>query len=159
MVVITSGNYANGFIEFDIEILIPVDDFISGETYRIRLYICDEEGNLVCLLFPYRLTCEGFERVESRGEERGHIEEDSGSYVVWPNPARSMLHIKGGRLEEGSQRSIHLLDHLGRLVRKEVSNDMQITLDIGDLPSGVYFVSIQENGLLVETEKVIIMNR
>jgi hypothetical protein len=78
--------------------------------------------------------------------------ETSLNYSVYPNPVNDLLHIS---IAENNT-SISIFDILGKNV-----SDMQLvngnnTLNIENLNPGVYFYSIKRNGVVIETQKLVV---
>lgn len=65
---------------------------------------------------------------------------DAPSLSLYPNPVCNMLNIElSGSLIE----NVHLFDLQGRIVGSSMSiNDVLATVDVNDIPSGVYFVQV-----------------
>ncbi len=66
---------------------------------------------------------------------------------VYPNPANSLLNIVIGNMP--GEAEIYLTDVLGRTVysgHKTIGSDYKETINIGSMPSGVYFLTIENNG-------------
>ncbi|MGI9545613.1 MAG: reprolysin-like metallopeptidase [Flavobacteriaceae bacterium] len=74
--------------------------------------------------------------------------------VVYPNPFVEFAFVNLGNLVEGTLISIHAAD--GRLImsKKQSTAELEMALDFTGLPSGLYFVRI-ENSQLKKTYKVI----
>lgn len=156
---VTSGGPSNNQIQFDIEILIPVSLFVSGQVYNIRLYLCDSEGDPVCLLFPYRLTCSGFQELEERSDGAASAIPEAAGYQFWPNPARELLHISGSGAGNGSNRTVRLINQLGSTVRTVQFGGTEATIDLTGLPSGIYYAAVIEDGLPLKLGKIVVMPR
>lgn len=73
---------------------------------------------------------------------------------VYPNPSRGEFNIELGRLDE-SQTSVTIFDYLGKKVDAEVTENVDGTLRVGHLSSGVYLVKIKNNESEI-TKRVII---
>lgn len=74
--------------------------------------------------------------------------------TIYPNPFVDFAFVNLGSLVEGTQITVHGTD--GRLVmsRKQGSGELEMPLDFTSLPSGLYFVRV-ENNQLKKTFKVI----
>jgi len=75
------------------------------------------------------------------------------SVKIFPNPVKSALNIKMGR-QLNELTSAEIINQLGQVVKRSeiVSQQQQIPVD--DLPSGVYFIHIQDNAGTI-TEKFV----
>jgi hypothetical protein len=60
-----------------------------------------------------------------------------GPFIVYPNPANSVLHIAGAYIT-----SVTINDLYGQVVYRHECKSSEIHIDITDLPAGVYFVKI-----------------
>ncbi len=74
----------------------------------------------------------------------GNITTMSGTVNVFPNPANGN-EVQIGLETESAQ--IMLFDATGRMMKQEVGRDMQHTLNIANLPNGIYFVRVSYDGL------------
>lgn len=75
----------------------------------------------------------------------GLMEFAVGDWSMGPNPSFGNLELNFTTLET---HEIELIDVLGRSVFKESKQGMNVTLDLGTLPKGQYFVKVSgENGL------------
>ena len=95
--------------------------------------------------FAHTEICEGID------------EAASASFRVMPNPAQDVLVIENTAVSGNS--TITLYDLLGRsLISREI-NDMAVagktTLNLHDLPSGVYMLQISENGRRLYSGKIV----
>ena len=152
--------HTNGIqLYFDITVLMPTATFVSGETYEMRLYLCDERGNTVCYLIPLELICEsGHEGGggEGRSSELSSLYEFDG-YAIYPNPATERLIINVPLSSNSVERTARLMDSTGRLVSQINLGMGRTELSISDNLPGIYFVAIFEDGLPVKVEKVVFM--
>ncbi len=74
----------------------------------------------------------------------------SPSFNLYPNPAKNQLTIE---LENNSSETILIHDISGRLVKRFQSNSSSTTIDISELESGLYFISLERVGI---KEKLIV---
>lgn len=65
------------------------------------------------------------------------------SLSIFPNPASHNVNLD---FKTSAQREIEVIDALGRMKTKIRSREKHVTLNIQDLVSGIYYLSIQENG-------------
>ncbi|NJK82483.1 MAG: T9SS type A sorting domain-containing protein [Saprospiraceae bacterium] len=85
----------------------------------------------------------------------GNASTMSGVVNVSPNPALGN-EVQIGLETEGAQ--IMLFDATGRLIKQEVSRDMQHTLNVANLPNGMYFirVSYADSAEQAQTTRLVI---
>ncbi|MEJ6681201.1 MAG: T9SS type A sorting domain-containing protein [Flavobacteriales bacterium] len=73
------------------------------------------------------------------------LEEERGAFLLYPNPAEHLIHIKGST----TLVNYEIISPLGRSVLKEyLSNERrlgQASVDISSLHSGVYFLSVNDS--------------
>ncbi|MEL7220129.1 MAG: sialate O-acetylesterase [Bacteroidota bacterium] len=73
-------------------------------------------------------------------------------FQIFPNPAQDMFTIKG----DLSQYRLELFDALGRIQRKLVLNGATQTIDISDLPKGLYLLKILDHSnQLMDIQKLV----
>lgn len=70
------------------------------------------------------------------------LEEERVAFLLYPNPAENLIHIKGS----APVVNYEIISPLGRSVLKEFASDTrednQASIDISSLHSGVYFLSV-----------------
>ena len=74
------------------------------------------------------------------------------TFKMYPNPASTQVTISGN---EGLVKSVQVFDITGKLVMTNQSNSVQVTLNIENLPNGIFLVQVQTNQG-IEVEKLII---
>lgn len=62
------------------------------------------------------------------------------SFHVYPNPAKDIITIQAS--DEILNRKLLITDIAGRLIREDRVTNNQMTLDVGDLPKGIYLIHI-----------------
>lgn len=76
------------------------------------------------------------------------------SFMLYPNPAQTSVNI-GARGKANA--TIYLVDMLGREVRTErLSQEGKLTLEISDLPNGIYTIMLEHNGAITFEGKVVV---
>jgi len=77
--------------------------------------------------------------------------------IISPNPSQNIARIKAKSTLRNAQ--MHIVDNNGQLVKQfEKINGNSVTIDIHDLPTGIYFVRILEENKNFETHKMVISN-
>ena len=120
-----------------------------GET--IVKYTLFERGNLdnsvsVVVIFKYSLT---------------GIEDNSFNDITfsnaYPNPATNTVNFDY-KLSSNSNATISIVNLLGSVVKRSNLNPAsnKISIDVSDLPQGVYFYSIDLDGKVYKTQKLIV---
>lgn len=72
---------------------------------------------------------------------------------VYPNPAHSIIYVDVENIEENN--SIFVTTMLGQIVMNERVNTKHTSLNIYDLPSGIYFIQLKNNSNIVSTYKFV----
>ena len=87
-----------------------------------------------------------------------NLEENTfeGSLAVGPNPSNSGISRLMLSLPAGNRYSVTVSDMNGRLIKTEELEHGNHSLKIEPGQPGVYFVSLSQNGAMVQTEKLII---
>jgi len=80
----------------------------------------------------------------------GSAEIEKSELIVYPNPASSNLTIEA----PSSIKSIKVVNMQGKLVYSDFSNKTNVSLNIIDLPRGIYFVMVNSGNQLI-TKKII----
>jgi hypothetical protein len=70
---------------------------------------------------------------------------------IYPNPTSGLVYIEQ-LIGENTQ--IKVLDNLGRIVLQQNAKDKQTTIDLNQLPQGIYYINIQQDKQ-VSTHKVV----
>ena len=116
---------------------------IAGETGLN--YVATTSGNFKCRVtkaatgcvkmstpIPVNVTCKEGEFVENNMQ-------------VYPNPASTVITIS---TQNNNEKTIHLIDALGSVIATQITTENVLQMNIEQLPAGVYFVQIVENGII-----------
>ncbi len=76
-----------------------------------------------------------------------------GQWMIYPNPTRDIIHIDVEEKMIGA--TVELLDLSGRIMTTSKINQSTNLFELGDFPSGTYFICINNNGIK-QTKKLII---
>lgn len=71
--------------------------------------------------------------------------------LIYPNPTAGVIYIEQ---EKDELLNLNVFDNLGRKILNYQSADQHTTIDLKDLPSGIYYINIQQ-GQSTTTHKVI----
>lgn len=80
-------------------------------------------------------------------------EQEANRFSIYPNPANNFLKID---IEENTNATIEIIDALGRVFIQSEINEKENTINVSQLPSGVYILSLQSNGVF--QKKIFIKN-
>ena len=75
------------------------------------------------------------------------VESSEQPIQVYPNPATDMLTISVGDATQCKPLNITVIDLMGRVVIAESVSATEMSLDVSHLPSGVYFMQMEQEGL------------
>lgn len=79
---------------------------------------------------------------------------DIATVSVWPNPTSGIVHISCPKATEGGT-TILVYDVFGKLCRTEMVNDAFTTLDISNLPAGMYVMKLMRQNQLLDVCKMM----
>lgn len=71
---------------------------------------------------------------------------------VYPNPATTSITIKSD--QQSTKSTYRLLNIDGKLIHE--GNVFQSNVDVSNLPRGIYFLSILEDGEIIETKSIVL---
>ena len=78
------------------------------------------------------------------------LDENTSNIRVYPNPAVDRLNVVAS---EGA--SINLTNIMGSVVRSTIAESNEVSIDVSDLPSGVYIISVEDKGNRI-TRKIMV---
>lgn len=120
----------------------PVLLFSVPGVYAVRLTVSNNSGSSIAIQSNY-ITCKIPTNIDSE------IGTNQNLYTVYPNPAENELNIKMNTNNE--IQSLKLLNNFGIDMMQNIpvsrSSDVY-NLSVTDLPSGVYVIEIQNNGII-----------
>lgn len=92
-------------------------------------------------------------------EERG-IGKDNRTLLIYPNPANGIVTLDFNAID-GEDITIHVMDMSGRLLKKEhmgklSSGEMQHTLNLSDLTTGVYIIQLTSSSNIKRVSKMVL---
>jgi hypothetical protein len=71
-------------------------------------------------------------------------EQEANRFSIFPNPANDFINIV---FEENINARIQIIDALGRVFFKTEIDEKENTINVSQLPSGVYILNLQQNGI------------
>ncbi len=75
--------------------------------------------------------------------------------TVSPNPFDATFSIEIKGLESGKPLTVKLLDVTGRLIAEHLTRSSKVTFERGRIPSGLYFIKVEEGNRLVAVGRVV----
>jgi len=146
----------NNSLDFSLEMHMPCDADLS-QVYDLRLYLCNDQGEVICYKFPFRFTCShDCDKTGKRSSSTGDSE--FGNLSIYPNPARDNIYIDGFDLKSTSIYEVQFIDQFGRVLSRQNVKSDQVEIQVKDFSSGLYFVKISDlHGLHERIEKVLII--
>ncbi len=82
-----------------------------------------------------------------------HTITNTGEQIIFNNPATDVLFIKSG--SEQRIQSIEVFDQLGKKVKQITSDEVEIQMNVEDLPSGVYSLQLKYANTLISRKLAI----
>lgn len=83
----------------------------------------------------------------------------SGSFQVYPNPAKNHLFVEWENLEENDQVEIVLSDLFGKTIRRETGIEpfysSKTQLDLSGISPGIYLVNISNGNRIISSSKIV----
>lgn len=73
-------------------------------------------------------------------------------YDIYPNPAKNTLSVSGENMSQ-----IMIYNSLGQMVKSVSCDSDNMTIDVNDMNTGVYFINIVDNNGVISTNKVSVM--
>lgn len=77
------------------------------------------------------------------------------SFTAYPNPAGEYVNIFLSENMTEGQNTLALWDLHGRRLQEVLMENANVQLDLSSLPAGVYFISLAQNGHIVERKELI----
>ncbi len=118
----------------------------AGINYPYDAYLFEQTGLFVLIGNPgapiVRMQLEGYKPITSVDAKPL----DAEKLVVLPNPATDLLRVDLDLAAKNEKVTMVLVDWMGRLVRTQVLSNFEagvVNLNVADLPSGNYILSVQ----------------
>ena len=155
------GYLSNGYFVFSVDIAVPCE--YEGSDIIIRLYFCNDRGNLVCYYFPLHLnSChldcnkDGKKNKDRKIKGRSASNIDGIEINIFPNPATNNITVQI-KNAKSRQQNVEIIDQLGRIMLdKSIENSAE--LDISKINSGLYFIKITNDECsIISIEKLLII--
>ncbi len=126
-------------------------------NYSTEACVSSAEGDRACASPDFRGTVVEPASLSTSTEDYGATLADTRLASIFPNPLGNELHLQFVNQQPGDM-TIHILSASGVLLQsrviKSMKSGMRETIPTGDLPSGIYFISIQSDQL-IQTHKVV----
>lgn len=78
--------------------------------------------------------------------------------IIYPNPANDKLNVYFESGTNAQETKIMLCDIYGREVKNAEIKEETTSIDVDDLPAGIYFITLMQNGKVLARQKVVIMD-
>jgi hypothetical protein len=121
--------------------------YTAQGTHTVTWNYTDAKGNMASQSQTVMVNC------ISTGLETKEV--DQFAVTVFPNPANDALHISINGLQ--GEFTINVMDQLGRTVLQKQDGNEQI-LDLKELSSGLYYLSIEQNGSVKSAVQKLIVS-
>jgi hypothetical protein len=113
-------------------------DWFNGAIDELKIYDRAKTAEEVVLLYEYQGSSASIDKIKTS------------DFNIYPNPATASVSLNN--LEIGQ--TITLFDVRGKIVFSTQATSSTPTLDVSTLGSGIYFVQVQQNGVLIGTQKL-----
>jgi PKD repeat protein len=141
---IISGSINGNSFSFNVDIAIPCD-FEQSDTFTVRLYLCDSEGELTCFEFPFLFNC-GLNCGRGLQDRRIEFTEVPvnvlTNFKLYPNPANQSIRIMRNDKKQIPVKEIEVTNLIGLITLRIHNYSLDTELDISELTSGTYLVRI-----------------
>lgn len=163
----SSQQNGNGTFNLNLQfnILMPIG-FDNSQTYDLQLYLCDEEGNLVCFYIPVDFIICGEGNGQSRFVDEVNIHENfevlSGNdeqYFIYPNPVSNHLTIRlnSTLLTDNKELKYKIMAYSGKQLKMGyIHNDNQV-IDVSNLQNGLYVIQLSAPDSISRIQKFVII--
>ncbi len=124
-----------------------IDSMYQGiyEPKRVTISRADIDGDSKADLITGN-NCGGF-RLYTQYTAIGVAENHAAlGLSIWPNPAESQMYVQFETSVNNQQRIIEISDVLGKIIYRNVCNDLNTTIDLSQVPSGMYLIKAVHNG-------------
>lgn len=81
--------------------------------------------------------------------------EDENSFTLYPNPVIKTLQVK---FKNSGERKIQIKDILGKIIFEQLNPPLQSEIDLSNVSSGVYIVSVLSNGA-INNRKIVVSKK
>ncbi len=146
--------YREWFITFNIDIRMP-SGFDPNYNHILTIFLCDQNGNEICLEFPLDLSCGNIQGGSSSGWNNSIRFDDI--FKIYPNPMTDQLKVVIEDFDYEAQYLIELYDLSG----KQVKTLEQIESSFGHyeihfLNDGLYLIKLLKNGEPIAYDKIFV---
>lgn len=129
-------NYGELFnVDFEIE------DNATNSVFCLRIYNVQDASDETRIYIRIARYTEGIDDVQMS------------QMVAFPNPANNMLNVRCEGVEDAT---VVLCNVMGQTVRSAKLNGNATQMNVADLPAGVYFYGIEQNGVRYAMKKVVV---
>lgn len=156
---IISGSTNGNSFSFNVDIAIPCD-FEQSDTFTVRLYLCDSEGELTCFEFPFLFNCglnceRGLQdrRIELTAEPVNVLM----NFKLYPNPGNQSIRITRNDKKLNPVKELEIINLMGLRILKIQNFSLDSELDVSELTPGTYIVRITGMDDVSEIRKLIII--
>lgn len=133
---------------------VILDDANPGEL-KITINPNGADGNLAYRYYIEDLAGTVYDSVDVSFNQTASLKEvkNSLSFSVFPNPANDVLTISLANAPAES--TVKVVDVLGNVITNEKINGNK-KLDVSDYKNGVYFITIANNGTVMQTKRFVV---
>jgi hypothetical protein len=154
-VTITPFQGQKGYWNIGIMADISCDVLESGDVkHDLNILMCNDMGDEVCISFEIEFECDACKDIDSG--KRNNVEYQ-GISSIYPNPASNKVTVAIASKNIKKPYSYILYNHLGMKILSEGLINEINEINLSNVMDGIYFISILENGLIIENHKIILI--
>lgn len=137
---------------------VKEQDFQLGKVFEQKSWICKPAGFIIVGgdQFPDSLHSDDSSFKIAPFDFHWNIEKETNWLTLSPNPASSFLQIKINTKKADSQLVVKLWSLQGQVLQQHLAEGQtELQLDLAELPSGLYFISLEMDGKTLQRERFV----
>jgi PKD domain/Secretion system C-terminal sorting domain len=131
------------------------DGMSSTEINPVHIYQNDGVYN-VCLIVCNQYSCDTLCNLVYIGVSKTGESEIKKDLFIYPNPAFETFKIGNSNFQNSETKQLQITTPLGQLLKTTQFYTSETTITVADLPAGLVFVQILENGKIIAVGKLVI---
>ncbi len=76
---------------------------------------------------------------------------------IYPNPAKNMVNIQYNTNNQNA--TVSIMDAVGKIVKQQLLNNNSTAINISELANGIYTISVIQNSIVINNQKLIVTNK
>ena len=82
------------------------------------------------------------------------VENEVSAFTITPNPVHDIATVRFSDSFAGGQ--LYIFDAMGKMIRNEKISSSTTHLSLEDLQSGLYFITVEQDGMIIGRKKVVV---